>query len=150
MTYPSRIRYTFLFGISIFLIFIWLDDIYDIPLCFMNVDENTQNWIAPVWETLLLTVIVGTCLFMVRRVERRIEYLEGLNVICSHCRRVKLDDQWMPIEQWLERTSPVEFSHGLCNDCLKELYPERYDKVLQSAELELTQKTPREIPAHRS
>jgi len=150
MTYPSRIRYTFLFGISIFLIFIWLDDIYDIPLCFMNVDENTQNWIAPVWETLLLAVIVGTCLFMVRRVERRIEYLEGLNVICSHCRRVKLDDQWMPIEQWLERTSPVEFSHGLCNDCLKELYPERYDKVLQSAELELAQKTPREIPAHRS
>ena len=137
MNYPNRIRYTFLIGISVFLVFIWIDDIYDIPLCFMNMDENAKNWIAPIWETLLLIIIISTCLLMMRRVERRIQYLEGLNVICSHCRRIKIDDRWMPIEQWLAETSKVEFSHGLCNDCLKELYPERYEKVMETSELEL-------------
>jgi len=137
MNYPNRIRYTFIIGMAVFIFFIWVDDIFDIPLCFLDIEGNAPNWIAPIWETFLLVVIIGTCLFMIRRVERRIEYLEGLNVICSHCRRVKLEDRWLPVEQWLTETTDVEFSHGLCNECLKNLYPERYERVMETSELDI-------------
>lgn len=48
--------------------------------------------------------------------------LDGLIRICMSCKNVRNQDgEWERIEKYLAHRSRVEFSHGLCSDCLREL-----------------------------
>jgi len=53
-----------------------------------------------------------------------IKTLKGMLPICAHCKKIR-DDKgyWNRIEKYIEDHSQAEFSHGLCPDCRKELYP---------------------------
>ncbi len=55
----------------------------------------------------------------------RIKTLNGLLPICVRCKKIR-DDKgyWNQIESYVSRHSLAEFSHGLCPDCAKILYPD--------------------------
>lgn len=57
-----------------------------------------------------------------------IKQLSGLLPICASCKKIR-DDQgyWSQIETYIAEHSEAEFSHGLCPDCGKKLYPELYE-----------------------
>lgn len=58
---------------------------------------------------------------------REINLLEGLLPICSSCRKVRGDDGcWSHLDDYVSRRSNLEFSHSLCTDCAKMLYPENF------------------------
>ncbi len=52
-----------------------------------------------------------------------VKTLSGLLPICASCKKVR-DDKgyWNQIEEYLENQVDVSFSHGICPECLKELY----------------------------
>ncbi|MBN1670851.1 MAG: PAS domain S-box protein [Kiritimatiellae bacterium] len=54
-----------------------------------------------------------------------IKTLRGLIPICAGCKKVR-DDKgfWHQVEEYVHRHSEARFSHGLCPDCVKRLYPE--------------------------
>ncbi len=58
----------------------------------------------------------------------RVKTLNGLLPICSSCKKIR-DDQgyWQQIERYISKHSEVEFSHGICPECMKELYPDFYE-----------------------
>ncbi len=58
-----------------------------------------------------------------------IKTLSGLLPICSHCQKIR-DDKgfWHRVEKYISQHTEAQFTHGLCDDCVKELYPEFYDK----------------------
>jgi ligand-binding sensor domain-containing protein len=60
-----------------------------------------------------------------------INTLSGLLPICSACKNIR-DDRgyWNQLEDYLRRHAEVQFSHGLCPDCIRRLYPEYADAVL--------------------
>lgn len=82
---------------------------------------------------------IGSCIDITERVEARelilkerdseIKRLRGMLPICSSCKKIK-DDQgyWSQIEVYVREHSDAEFSHGLCPECLKRLYPEYSDE----------------------
>lgn len=45
--------------------------------------------------------------------------------ICASCKRIR-DDQgyWQQIESYITAHSETEFSHGVCPECAKVLYPQ--------------------------
>jgi len=51
--------------------------------------------------------------------------LRGLLPICASCKKVR-DDKgyWNQIEAYIQDHSEAEFSHGLCPECIKKLFPE--------------------------
>ena len=55
----------------------------------------------------------------------RVMLLSGLLPICAACKKIR-DDQgyWQQIEGYIRDHSEAEFSHGICPDCRKELYPD--------------------------
>jgi PAS domain S-box-containing protein len=55
--------------------------------------------------------------------------MSGLLPICAHCKKIR-DDKgyWKQLEEYFHTHSDVRFSHGLCPDCVKELYPMIADK----------------------
>lgn len=53
-----------------------------------------------------------------------IKTLSGMLPICAACKKIR-DDKgyWNQIEVFIRDHSNAEFSHGICPDCMKELYP---------------------------
>jgi PAS domain S-box-containing protein len=55
----------------------------------------------------------------------KIKTLRGFIPICASCKKVRDDEgYWHQVEVYIRDHSEAEFSHGLCPDCLKKLYPE--------------------------
>jgi hypothetical protein len=51
--------------------------------------------------------------------------LRGLIPICSSCKKIRNDaGDWTKLETYLRLHTDAEFSHGLCVDCLRNLYPD--------------------------
>lgn len=57
----------------------------------------------------------------------RVKTLSGMLPICASCKKIR-DDKgyWNKIEAYIEKHSEAEFSHGICPECAKELYPEYF------------------------
>lgn len=49
----------------------------------------------------------------------KVNQLQGLLPICSYCKKVRNDQNyWHNVETYIESCSHVQFSHGICPDCL--------------------------------
>jgi DNA-binding NarL/FixJ family response regulator len=57
-----------------------------------------------------------------------IKTLSGLVPICAGCKKIR-DDQgyWSQVEIFVAKHSGAKFSHGICPDCARKLYPEFAD-----------------------
>jgi len=58
----------------------------------------------------------------------RVKLLSGMLPVCSSCKKIR-DDKgyWTQIEAYVRDHSEAEFSHGICPDCMKKLYPDFAD-----------------------
>ncbi len=54
-----------------------------------------------------------------------VKKLSGLLPICASCKKIR-DDRgyWLQVEEYIRDHSEAQFSHGLCPECAKKLYPE--------------------------
>jgi len=54
-----------------------------------------------------------------------IKTLQGLIPICCSCKKVRDDDGfWQQVEVYIMERSDAHFTHGICQNCSKELYGE--------------------------
>ena len=72
---------------------------------------------------------------LLARIKTHIEMniLRGLLPICSKCKKIR-DDKgfWSQVDTYLEAHSQITFTHGICPECMKELYQHtRWYKKLQ-------------------
>ena len=58
----------------------------------------------------------------------QVRTLRGIVPICANCKNVR-DDQgyWNRVETYLNQHTEAEFSHAVCPDCMKRLYPQFKD-----------------------
>jgi len=58
-----------------------------------------------------------------------VKRLSGLLPICASCKRIRNDrGYWQQIEQYLNEHSEATFSHGLCPECARRLYPDLFEE----------------------
>jgi FixJ family two-component response regulator len=61
-----------------------------------------------------------------------IKTLRGLLPICASCKKIRDDSgYWSQLEIYLRSHAEVDFSHGLCPDCIIQLYPELAHDVVR-------------------
>jgi PAS domain-containing protein len=55
----------------------------------------------------------------------RVKLLSGMLPICSSCKKIR-DDKgyWNQVEVYVRDHSEAEFTHGICPECFKRLYPD--------------------------
>ena len=57
--------------------------------------------------------------------QAKIRILAGVVPICMHCKKIRDDDgYWNQLEQYITEHSEAIFSHGICDDCIAQHYPE--------------------------
>jgi CheY-like chemotaxis protein len=51
--------------------------------------------------------------------------LDGLLPICANCKRIRDDlGYWSQVEEYISAHSNARFTHSICPECIKKLYPE--------------------------
>jgi PAS domain S-box-containing protein len=57
----------------------------------------------------------------------KVKTLSGMLPICSNCKKIR-DDKgyWNQIESYIAKHTEVDFSHSICPECAKKLYPDYY------------------------
>lgn len=88
---------------------------------------------------LLVGGIFGFIRFRIARAEHRqrvlqqrvdeavaqVKTLRGMLPICARCKKIRDDSgYWQQVEEYVHSRSEAEFSHGICPECMKELYPD--------------------------
>ncbi len=59
----------------------------------------------------------------------KVKQLSGLLPICASCKKIRDDHgYWQQIEAYIRDHSEAEFSHGICPECAKKLYPDFFKK----------------------
>ena len=57
-----------------------------------------------------------------------IKTLSGLLPICASCKKIRDDTgYWNQIETYIKKHSDATFTHGICPECMKKLYPDVYE-----------------------
>ena len=60
---------------------------------------------------------------------REVKVLRGLIPICASCKKIRNDGGfWQQLEEYIGEHSEAEFSHGICQPCVKKLYPGVYQE----------------------
>lgn len=98
-----------------------------------------QLEVIPLMEENCIGGVVLSCIDMTRykkyelqlvEIISQIRTLRGLLPICAVCKRIKDEDNhWDDIENFLIRNTHAEFTHDICPDCIRVLYP-KYSSIL--------------------
>lgn len=59
----------------------------------------------------------------------QVKKLSGFLPICASCKKIRDDHgYWQQVEKFIREHSEAEFSHSICPDCARKLYPDFYKK----------------------
>ncbi len=95
--------------------------------------EQAPAWAAIINALIRLLVLLAMSTLLCRAKEvselrQRISALEEILPICAFCKKVKLPDGgWKDIETYMGERDHLKFSHGFCEHCAHEHYPEYFD-----------------------
>lgn len=82
---------------------------------------------------LIVSIFESIILFIHERILNdylsQIKTMRGLIPICANCKNIR-DDKgyWKQVEVYIQEHSEADFTHSLCPDCVKKLYPGIYTK----------------------
>lgn len=83
---------------------------------------ETQD--APVESRVMLAAKVRE----LSRALDQIKTLRGIVPICANCKKIRDDTgYWQQVEVYVRSHTEAEFSHGICPECMKKLYPDICD-----------------------
>lgn len=61
----------------------------------------------------------------VRQLRSQVRQLAGILSLCSYCKKIHLaTGKWQEIDQFLATHTDVQISHGVCDDCIHQYFPE--------------------------
>jgi len=80
---------------------------------------------------LLYLVVILIIFFLFRKkrfLENKVKILEAILPICSHCKNIRVErpgepSYWQSVEKYFSSENHLKFTHGICNECLEEHYP---------------------------
>ena len=63
-----------------------------------------------------------------RALEKEVKALEGILPICASCKKIRNEHgEYEQMEKYVTEHSEASFSHGICPECAKKLYPDIYN-----------------------
>lgn len=100
-------------------LYLW-NDIHSVPVVLIN--------------TSIIVLALSTYAYLISKtasqkisLEKKVKVLTGILPICAGCQKIRNEKgEYERIEKYVSEHSDAQFSHGLCLDCTKRLYPDAY------------------------
>ncbi len=109
-------------GFALVVLFLWLDELLDLPHLVLGSAPTPINW-GELWiESLLVLLLAVLVTRLTSHLMHRVKHLEGLMHVCSSCRRVRDGEAWVSMEAYLQSHSQAELEATLCRQCLMKQF----------------------------
>jgi hypothetical protein len=116
-TYARAVLTIELVGFFAVLAIIWLDEFVDIPFRYFGATKTPprpeEYWFETLSVLVLAIAVVSATVFVLWR----LRYLEKFIRVCAWCRKVLVDDRWVPFEDYMKMRHDVIPTHGMCPEC---------------------------------
>ena len=115
--------------LAVVLLFLCLtlgNEIVDVPHYLFNDPPTSysQRFGEIIIELSIFFAVIVTQIVLFIKLYKRIRFLEGFIPICANCKKIKnTKDEWQQLERYITQHSLAQFSHSLCPDCARQLYP---------------------------
>ena len=114
-------------GFLIVILISWLDELLDLPHIFFGASQSPINYFESIFESTLISAFALIIIFLTHITLKRLNFFEGFYPVCSFCKKIRSEDQWIPIEQYISSHSEADFSHSLCPECVETNYSDIVD-----------------------
>lgn len=121
-------------GFLLVLAVIWLDEIIDLPQMLLGAEPSPINWRESLIETIFTVALGILVVYRSWKLLGELYHISGFLPVCSNCKRIRLNDKWVPLETYMYEVNDTTVSHGMCPLCMKALYPEYVDRLDRSDE----------------
>ena len=116
-------------GFSLLIALVWLAEIFKLPYYLFG-EPPVVSLRRALLRSLVVVLIWVWVYWITRRLLKRLHYLEEFLRICSWCRKVCHEDEWLGLEAFFNSKFATRTSHGMCPECLKkkvlELTPDEH------------------------
>ena len=113
------------------------NEILDVPHYVFNNSPTSysQRFGEIIIELFIFFTVMTIQILLFKKLYKRIRILEGFIPICANCKKIRnTEDQWEQMEKYLAQHSLAHFSHSICPDCTRQLYPEFYNDKIEIAQ----------------
>ena len=119
-----HIVYYELFGFYLLIVTTWINEFLDLPRQLFGGQPTPFNITENIFESLLILIVGLLVIWLTLKLLHEIRHLEGLLPICASCKKIRdTHGNWLQIEGYIRDHSDAEFTHSICPDCAKKLYP---------------------------
>jgi hypothetical protein len=115
----NAILWTEALGFSLMIVLSWLTEALHFPHLVFN-EPFTPDWRRAILRTIVILLIWGWVHLITRRLLKRLHHLEEFLRVCSWCRKVCDDDEWLTMEEYFNSKFATRTSHGMCPECLQK------------------------------
>jgi hypothetical protein len=103
-------------GFSLILLINWAAEIIRLPHLLYD-DPVDFNWLRVLIRSAVIIGVWAWVYFTTRRLIKRLHQLEEFMLVCSWCRKVGQEGQWLTMEQYFGSNFDMPTSHGICPEC---------------------------------
>jgi hypothetical protein len=100
----------------------WIDEVWGLPHLLYGGPVSNHNYQEAIFETGWALLVMCFVLVITKLLLKQIRYLEGFLPVCSYCKSIRHDDNWMQLESFLHERSNVRLTHSLCPGCARKHY----------------------------
>jgi hypothetical protein len=96
-----------------------------------NIDKTQETvTLILIGQTIAVLASLILIIFNFISQSKDVKVLKGLIPICAKCKKIR-DDKgyWNQVETYIHEHSEADFSHGICPECAKELYPDYFEET---------------------
>lgn len=97
----------------------WINELLGLPSLIFGSD-HLGGWHESLLETIIILLVAIPVVVMTRLLVSRLHYLEEFLRLCAWCRKLYMDNEWIPLEEFFERRFDTRTSHGICPACRVE------------------------------
>ena len=104
------------------ILIIWIDELADLPHIIFGVLATPINYSESIFESVVIALLGVVIILLTHAILQRLNYLEGILPVCSFCNKIRSNESWIPIEEYISQHSEADFSHGVCPECAEANY----------------------------
>lgn len=109
-------------GFGIIILFLWIDELFDIPHYLFRAKATPINLFESFFETVIIICLSIVIIKITMNLLKKVHYLEGFLHVCSMCKRIRVKDDWIPIEDFIKDHSEAVYTESLCPKCIDAYY----------------------------
>ena len=101
-----------------------------------TLDETQQKALAALSRSLIKHLELKKVSADLAKAVAEVKLVRGLLPMCAHCKGIRNDDGYFDrIEDYIRTLAEADFTHTICPACLREHFPEAYEKMMVQGKL---------------